>query len=257
MSNASSSGEPAPVKKPDLHNKAELGSPLRALAVTVLIYLAIQLVLLVFSIILITAHHDTSYSLNDSAPAEFVAILAAEALTIYLVLRILKKRRLPLSVIGLGRRPAISDFWKGILAFAVFFFVFFGIALLIYSLSPDITNQKQDVGFTNLKSQSDTILAFIALVLLPPLGEEVLFRGYFYSALRRHWTFISALLATSLLFGSAQLLTGDTGLLWIAGIETFILSCVLVYLRERTGALYAGMLVHMLNNLLAFFVIIK
>jgi membrane protease YdiL (CAAX protease family) len=27
---------------------------------------------------------------------------------------------------------------------------------------------------------------------------------------------------------------------------------VLCFLRERTGALYAGMLVHMLNNLIAF-----
>jgi membrane protease YdiL (CAAX protease family) len=45
--------------------------------------------------------------------------------------------------------------------------------------------------------------------------------------------------------------------MWAAAFDTFILSVVLVYLREKTGALYAGMLVHMLNNLLAFFVVIK
>jgi membrane protease YdiL (CAAX protease family) len=41
-------------------------------------------------------------------------------------------------------------------------------------------------------------------------------------------------------------------LLWAAGVDTFVLSLVLVYLREKTGALYAGMLVHSLNNLIAF-----
>jgi len=260
MSNASSSGK-APEKKSE--NKpprlylANFGTPARALSVTVLIYLAIQLVLLAVTIVLIAIHHDTNYSLDNSASAEFVAILLAEALTVGFILNILKKRHLSLSAIGLGRRPAIKDAWKGILASVVFFVAFYGVAIVLYSFSPDLTNQKQDVGFTDLKTHADNVLAFISLVILPPLGEEVLFRGYFYSALRKNLNFIPALLWTSLLFGGAHLLTGDSGLLWIAGIETFILSVVLVYLREKTGALYAGMLVHMLNNLIAFFVIIK
>jgi membrane protease YdiL (CAAX protease family) len=62
------------------------------------------------------------------------------------------------------------------------------------------------------------------------------------------------MLVTSLLFGLAHLQSGDNGaLIWGAALDTFILSLVLVYLRESTGALYAGILIHSLNNLLAFF----
>jgi membrane protease YdiL (CAAX protease family) len=63
---------------------------------------------------------------------------------------------------------------------------------------------------------------------------------------------------TSFIFGAAHLELGSgSPLVWGAAIDTFLLSVVLVYLREKTGALYAGMLVHMLNNLIAFLVVIK
>jgi len=65
-------------------------------------------------------------------------------------------------------------------------------------------------------------------------------------------------MVTSLVFGLAHLEFGSGGpLVWAAAIDTFLLSIILVYLRERTGALYAGILLHMLNNFIAFFVVIK
>jgi len=41
-------------------------------------------------------------------------------------------------------------------------------------------------------------------------------------------------------------------LLWVAGIDTFILSLVLIYLREKTDSLYASIGLHMLKNTIAF-----
>jgi len=90
-------------------------------------------------------------------------------------------------------------------------------------------------------------------VVLPPLGEETLIRGYLYSGLRQTWRFLPALVITSLMFGLAHLEFGSGGpLVWAAAIDTAILSIVLCYLREKSGALYAGILVHMMNNLIAF-----
>jgi membrane protease YdiL (CAAX protease family) len=61
------------------------------------------------------------------------------------------------------------------------------------------------------------------------------------------------MLVTSLFFGLAHLQLGNgAAALWAAGLDTFVLSLVLVYLREKSGALYAGMLVHSLNNVVAF-----
>jgi membrane protease YdiL (CAAX protease family) len=61
------------------------------------------------------------------------------------------------------------------------------------------------------------------------------------------------MVVTSLLFGMAHLQSGENAsLIWSAALDTFVLSLILVYLRETTGALYAGVLVHSLNNLIAF-----
>jgi len=41
-------------------------------------------------------------------------------------------------------------------------------------------------------------------------------------------------------------------LLWIAALDTFILSFVLIYLKEKTGSLWPPIGLHMLKNSLAF-----
>ena len=62
-----------------------------------------------------------------------------------------------------------------------------------------------------------------------------------------------AIIITSLIFASPHLLeSGSGGLLWIAGIDTFVLSLVLCWVREKTGRLYAGMGIHALKNTVAF-----
>jgi membrane protease YdiL (CAAX protease family) len=96
-------------------------------------------------------------------------------------------------------------------------------------------------------------LTFISLVILPPLVEETLMRGYLYGSLRKNMSKIGAALVTSIIFASAHLEFGSGApLLWIAALDTFVLSLFLVYLREKTGSLWAGMLVHALKNGIAF-----
>ena len=236
-----------------------LGGPTRLITTTLLIFLASQIVAAFIAELGLSIIHPNSHqSLDNSVAAETVYILIAEGLAAWLVLRIVKRRSLSLSVIGLGRKPIRNDLIKAALGFGAFYALLIIAGVLINSLSPDLTNQKQNLGFNNLTGGSDNMLAFISLVILPPLGEEILVRGYLYSGLRKIWKFAPAMLVTSLFFGAAHLELGNGGpLVWAAAIDTFLLSIVLVYLRERTGALYAGMAVHMLNNLLAFFVIIK
>jgi len=195
-----------------------------------------------------------STALDKSAAAQFFYVLIAEGLAVVFVIWALRGRRLPLSAIGLGRRPRRRDLTRGLLGFGAFYVLLIITSILLTLIFPDLkVNQKQDVGFNNLATLSDGILAFVALVLVPPLGEETLVRGYLYNGLRSRWKFLPALLVTSLLFALAHLQPDNpAGLVWGAAINTFLLSVVLVYLRENTGALYAGMLVHCLNNVIAF-----
>ena len=248
-----------PRRKAHKESPKTLGSPLRLITTLLLIFLGSQIVAAFIAELGIGLIHQGSHqTLDNSISAEFVYILIAEGLAAWLVLKVVRSRGLPLSFIGLGRRPNKNDLIKAVLGFTAFYALLIIAGLLVNSLSPDITNQKQNIGFTNIKNGTENLLAFISLVILPPLGEEILVRGYLYSGLRKVWKFVPALITTSLIFGLAHLELGSgTPLVWAAALDTFLLSIVLVYLREKTGALYAGMMVHMLNNLLAFLVVIK
>jgi membrane protease YdiL (CAAX protease family) len=192
-------------------------------------------------------------SLDNSIAAQFFYILLAEGLAALLVIRLVKHRRLSLGVIGFGRRPNRHDLAKAAIGFVFFYGLLIAAGAIINLFYPNLNNEQQNLGFNNISNGTENFLAFISLVILPPLGEETLVRGYLYSGLRRFWRFGPALLVTSLIFGLAHLEFGSGGpLVWAAAVDTFLLSVVLVYLRERTGALYAGILVHMLNNLIAF-----
>jgi membrane protease YdiL (CAAX protease family) len=223
---------------------------------TFAIFLISQIIAVIFVAIIDSILHPGIKAGNfveNSAPAQFFYILLAEGLAVWFVTLMLKWRGATLSAIGLGRRPALKDVIKGLLGFAAFFALLVVVNSLLSQWFPELNKEQQDVGFNNLNTWIDSLLALFALVILPPIGEEVLVRGYLYSGLRTKWRFVPSMIFTSLLFGLAHLQTGSgTAVLWAAGVDTFVLSLVLVYLRESTGALYAGMLVHALNNLIAF-----
>jgi len=246
-------------QKEAAHPRPNLGSPARVILNTLLIFLASQIaavfaVGLAYGLVTGGRHPD----IGSSVIAQFFYILIAESLAALLAIKLTLSRSLKLGVIGLGRRPVFDDAVKAGIGFAVFWGLLIIAGILISAFSPDLNNQKQNLGFDNLRNNTETALAFISLVILPPLGEEVLMRGYLYSGLRRWWRFWPSLMVTSLVFGLAHLEFGSGGpLVWAAAIDTFLLSIILVYLRERTGALYAGILLHMLNNFIAFFVVIK
>ncbi len=258
MSNDSSSTETG--LPPELKIKIQprtFGPSWRIIFNVFLIFVTSQVIAIFLTELFLGVLHsgtNLSSDLNSSAPAQFFYILIAESLAVLLVFSIIKHRGLSLGAIGLGRRPVWRDLKRAAIGFLAFYAVLIAATALVNALFPSFNpNQAQDVGFNTLNTTVDGILAFLSLVILPPLGEEILVRGYLFSGLRSRWKFVPAMLVTSLLFGLAHLQLGNgTAALWAAGLDTFVLSLVLVYLRESTGALYAGMLVHSLNNVVAF-----
>ena len=107
-------------------------------------------------------------------------------------------------------------------------------------------NQEQEVGFKNLSGATDLILAFIALVILPPIAEELLFRGYLFGKLREQNGFWFSTILTSIIFGIVHMQ-------WNVGIDVFVLSIFLCILREETGSIWMSILLHALKNGVAYF----
>ena len=113
--------------------------------------------------------------------------------------------------------------------------------------------QEQQLGFDKETQGAALALIFIALVILPPLIEEIVMRGFLYTGIRQKLKIWQAALITSFVFCIAHLQLGEGAPpLYVAAIDTFFLSLFLVYLREKTGSLWAGIFTHGIKNGLAF-----
>jgi len=117
--------------------------------------------------------------------------------------------------------------------------------LLVIQIPGLNLEQKQSLGFEQLSGVFTYIAAFILLVVLAPIFEELLFRGYLFGAIRAKNNFWVSAILTNLTFG---LMHGQLNV----GIDVFILSLFLCYLREKTQTIWPGILVHALKNGMAY-----
>lgn len=173
------------------------------------------------------------------------------ALTIAIVISVpyIWKRKTSLEELGINRLPYWSDIGLSIVGFIIYSVL---IAMVLAAVSAWIpafpVDQAQDTGFKSLGSQTDNLLAFLTLVVLAPIAEETLFRGYLYGKLKSYVPAMWAAVATSLLFAIAHLQ-------WNVGLDVFVLSMILCWLRSLTGSIWAGVLVHMIKNGLAYYLL--
>ena len=191
---------------------------------------------------------------NSSVYAQFWLVVLLEASVTGLLVLLLKKRHATLRTLGFVRLK-VYDVVYALAGFAVYFPLLLAATELLSIVQPSLNiNQKQDLGFSTTTTGWPLLLVFISLVILPPLVEEALFRGFLFEGLRSKLKYIPSALITSLLFALPHLLGGGSGsaLLWVAGVDTFILSLVLTYLKEKTGSLWPGIFLHMIKNGLAF-----
>ncbi len=83
----------------------------------------------------------------------------------------------------------------------------------------------------------------LLIACLAPLAEEVLFRGYLFGGLREKLPRWSAALIAGGIFGALHALTG------ISAVPQLIaFGVILCLLYEKTGSIWPGIMLHVLNN---------
>lgn len=184
---------------------------------------------------------------------QFSYMLVAYALMFSVAVAIMGGTKYSLRAVGL-LRPRLKDIAYAALAFLVYITGYLILVAVVQQVIPSVDlEQKQDIGFENLQGAYLGIV-FVLLVMIVPFVEEFLMRGLLFSSLRQKLGFGFSAIITSLLFAVLHLGGGEAGAgpLWIAAIDTFVLSIVLCYLRERTGSLWAGIGLHAIKNGIAF-----
>jgi membrane protease YdiL (CAAX protease family) len=231
-------------------------TPLEAISITLATYFGGQLIgsLMVYLPLAIAGWDSQKATdwFDSSTFGQFVLILAIEAITVGLIYLFIKRRGASFKTLGL-RKPQFTDLGYALLGFAAYFLLYVGVAIAAKNLLPGLdVDQEQQIGFESATG-AQLGLVFVSLVLLPPVVEEILMRGFLYGGLKKSLPKVWAVVITSGLFAVAHLQFGSgEPLLWIAAIDTFVLSLVLIYLRDKTNGLWAPIGLHMIKNFVAF-----
>lgn len=229
--------------------------PLVAVVVTVVIYFLSQFL---GSLIILTIANlkglqgDQLAAWIDQTWPQFFYIAMVEGVSLGTLWLFLKHRKASFKTLGLTR-PKLVDLGWVFIGFAIYLPLLIAVMAAVKTWFPEINlNQEQQIGFQAAQGSS-LILVFISLAVLPPVAEEIMTRGFLYLGLRRKLPVIWAAIVTSLIFAAAHLQWGSGApLLWTAAIDTFILSLVLVFLRQKTGRLWAPIGLHIIKNTIAF-----
>jgi membrane protease YdiL (CAAX protease family) len=220
--------------------------PTAAIIVSIAAYIASQLILIIPATLISRSNGSQNIDqiLQDSSWLQLV-LTGISSIGILAVLWLfLRSRKQKLKSLGFARiKP--SDF--GWLAIAlVSYFIILALTMAVVTKIPGFNaDQVQDVGYKTATAGWQLVFAFIGLVVLPPLAEEMLFRGFMYRGLASKWPRIIAALVTSLLFALVHFQ-------WNVGVDVFILSLVLIALYEKTKNLWMSVFLHAIKNGLAF-----
>lgn len=223
-------------------------------------FVAAQLIILLCALLVRELNISLPLTLNDtvlqttvSALVYMIAIVLAVGVP-WLVL----KQKLNWSDLGFAQPlPSWRDIGLAPLAFIISSVATVVVMALVGVILPGVDmDAKQAIGFENLTERYEMLLAFFTLVVLAPVCEEILFRGYFYGRVRRYYNAFWAIALTSVVFGLMHLYAGPgLPLQWNVFIGTAVLAIFIGLLREYTGSIWAGILLHMIKNGIAFFVL--
>ncbi|MBR0479765.1 CPBP family intramembrane metalloprotease [Candidatus Saccharibacteria bacterium] len=167
-----------------------------------------------------------------------------------------KQKKLNLDELGLKSGPTWTDIGLAPVGYIASLILAAGLVGL-FSIFPWFNAEEaQEIGFSAYLSGPDRIIVFLILVVIAPIFEEIIFRGFLYGKIRERLNGevaeISGIIISSLL---VSILFGIIHLQWNVGVNVFALSIVLCALREITGTIYAGILTHMIKNGVAFYLI--
>lgn len=213
-------------------------TPTSALVALVLAIFASLLVAAVLAGIFVAAGADPDHL--DSMPGfTLTGTLFQEVLFVVAALVTASRFSRPTAAL-FGFRPiGLSGLGWAAVAFATFV-----VAAQIYGILVHIP--RDDLPFAENPSTLVAILTGIFVIAIAPVVEEFFFRGFVYQALRGRLGVAMGAVTSGIVFGAVHLeAPAQMGVLAILGI-------ILALLFERTKSLWPCILLHAVNNAVAF-----
>lgn len=172
----------------------------------------------------------------------------------YVIYRFLKWRKeKPQIFLLLSKRPTINQVGEVALTYGLYFISLLIVTIFLGLFTGVNIDQAQDLGISTPSTTNAKLVLFLMLAVVPPIYEEILFRGFLFNMLKKYSSKIVAFTLTCVLFGVAHL--EYDSLNWIAAIDTLVFSAFLIYISQKHQSLYSAMLLHAIKNSVAFYVL--
>lgn len=156
------------------------------------------------------------------------------------------------------RRQNFIDLLKMI---AKLYFIMLVASIFVNMIVSFLSNSPNSANQVEVESSlaSESVLMIFTTLIFAPIVEEGVFRGAIFRPLRSKYNFYFSAFLSSLMFGfihiSQSLMQGNYQDLWFLITYTFI-GMFTCHAYEKTGSIYASMLFHFINNLLAVLVLL-
>ena len=116
------------------------------------------------------------------------------------------------------------------------------IATLTGVLIPSAMDSYEDLAQNFDLSTASPVLMILAVCIVGPIAEELVFRGMIFGKLRRAFSFWPAAIISGIMFGVFHMNM-------IQGVYAFVVGIVLGFICEKSHSIYPSMLFHILFNI--------
>jgi uncharacterized protein len=145
------------------------------------------------------------------------------------------------------RRPLVSPWTPAAVAYGVYFACAIALALIFH---PEQENVTEELGYG--ESAAANVAVGFLVIAVAPLTEELFFRGFMFTGLRRQLPFAAAALVPSVVWGLLHYTGPET---WGVVAQLAVFGIALSWLYETTGSLWPPIALHVFNNTLAFVIL--
>ncbi len=195
---------------------------------------------LLLMVVVILAMAVLSASLPPQGIWQSILLVLLEPMLLLPVALILGRRRISWKHLGFRRFA-----WDGLALGCGLVIVLYPLIILHNLLLVELGVETQGDSILELYRELGPSAIFLAAgILLAPVVEEIFFRGFLFPGLRGRYGWVRAMLLSAAIFAAFHLQL-------VALIPTFLLGCMLAYLRERTDSIWPGIFLHFAINGLA------
>jgi hypothetical protein len=197
-------------------------------------------------VVVLIAEAAGANAVDDTPPGVLLGATALQDAALIGAAIVFARMTGPVSAAQFGLRP--TGFWRSVGAIVLIYIVF-AIAAGIWTTivgSPDEEPLLDELGVD--ESTLLLVLGMLTVCVAAPLVEEVFFRGFFYRALRNWAGVAGAAILTGLVFGAMHATSSPVEHL----VPLAVLGALFCVLYHVTGSLYPCIVLHAINNSLAF-----